>query len=76
VQEREPVHARHLDVEHEHVGPLAPHLLHRVDRVHRGGDRHPGLPQDLLERDADDRGVVDDEHPGRHGHRLASRSGA
>jgi hypothetical protein len=61
LQEREPVHPRHLDVEHHHVGRLAPHLVHRDDGVVRGDDLHPDVAEDLGERLAHDRGVVHHE---------------
>ena len=35
-EERQTVHARHLEVEHDHVGPPLFHLAHRDQRMRRG----------------------------------------
>ena len=79
-KEGEAVHARQLEVEHDHVGPLLAHLLHgdvgigrdrRRDALERE-ERRQGLPHD--------RRVVDDEHLERafrrHAVRASGRPGA
>jgi len=38
LEKSDPVHARHLDIEHDHVGPLAFHPLHGEKGVGRGAD--------------------------------------
>jgi hypothetical protein len=41
LQERQPVHLGHLEVQHDHVRPRTLHLLERDQRVRRR--RHRGL---------------------------------
>ena len=67
LQDLEPVHLRHLDVEEDEVrrlllGDLQPHRAAR-------GEEHlvPLVLEDHLEGGADRVVVVDDEHPGLHG---------
>jgi hypothetical protein len=63
------VHARHHDVEDDHVGAAVDRFLDCVDPVARGDD----LPALALENQAvetQDIGlIVDDENQGRFGHR-------
>jgi hypothetical protein len=63
-QEREPVHAGHLDVEREHIGLEGEDLVARHVRVGRGADdRDAGLLAQLVAEHApNQRGIVDDQH--------------
>jgi len=68
-QKGQPVHARHFQIEDDHVGTARLHLGHRDQRIGRGGDGHRRSEQrghDL----ADDGGVVDHEDVER-AHRAA-----
>ena len=63
LQERQPVHVRHLDVEHDHVGPALLHLAHRDQRVGRGVHVDPHLARQHGGHHLPHHGgVVHDEH--------------
>jgi hypothetical protein len=62
LEEGQAVHARHLDVDHEHIGPLDLHLVQRIQRVGSNADHlDVGFALQRLAVDlADHRRVVDD----------------
>ena len=77
LEERQTVHVRHLDVEHDDVGPPLLHLAHRDQRMRRGvhmdahlARQHGGhhLPHDG--------GVIDDEDVQRVGGRYLFHVGS
>ena len=78
-EELEAVHARQLEVEDDHVGPLPRNLLHGDVRVGRGRRLDAFEREQRRQRLADDRRVVDDEHlqrPRGRGRRGRGRSGS
>jgi hypothetical protein len=63
MQELQSVHARQLEVEHDHVGAPAAHLVERQDRVGRRLQADAGLArEDRAHRHPHHGGVVDDQH--------------
>ena len=63
-QEGNAIHARHLDVEQDHVRPLLLHLAQGKHRIGRGPDDADvgSLRQQLLYQLAHHRGVIDHHH--------------
>jgi hypothetical protein len=61
-QQREAVHARHLDVEEDDVRRLPVDTVERRERVARLGDLEPLSAQGRAHRDPDGRVIVDDQH--------------
>ena len=63
LEKREPVHVRHLQIQDDHVGPMAIHLGPRDQRVRGHVHREPGLArQHAGHHLAHDRGVVHHQH--------------
>ncbi len=76
-EKREAVHPRHLEVEQDHVGPGARHLVHGDQGVRSDRDAHPRPPgEEGCHRLPDDGRIVDDQDVQRAtlGRRVATRN--
>ena len=77
LEKREPVHARHLDIERDHVRNLLADALGCNKRISGGGnhfDRRIGR-EHLAQRTANDCGIVYDQNANpryAHGRRLSA----
>ena len=72
-QEGQAIHARHLQIEHDHVGALFGHLLERDDRILRRDHLHAFASEDLGENPANDGGIIDNENVQRSAHGCRRR---